>query len=75
MPSGVYKRTPEHNAAIGRSVKATAMRGKKPGWFHGTANGYGNHKCRCADCTKAWADYLRGRNQAKAAIKRELASS
>ena len=21
---------------------------------HGTTNGYGNHRCRCAECTEAW---------------------
>lgn len=24
---------------------------------HGTPNGYGNNKCRCWDCTAAWARY------------------
>lgn len=24
---------------------------------HGTPNGYNNHKCRCARCTKAWGEY------------------
>lgn len=28
---------------------------------HGTIDGYTNHKCRCADCRKASADYQRER--------------
>ena len=31
---------------------------------HGTHNGYRNLGCRCAPCTRAWTDYLRGRRQA-----------
>jgi len=23
--------------------------------WHGTSGGYGNHKCRCAECRAAWA--------------------
>ena len=22
---------------------------------HGTVNGYGNYKCRCDECTRAWS--------------------
>lgn len=25
--------------------------------WHGTVNGYGNRKCRCDDCRKAWREY------------------
>lgn len=28
---------------------------------HGSPSTYNNHKCRCADCKKAWADYIRER--------------
>jgi hypothetical protein len=27
--------------------------------WHGTANGYNNHKCRCDACREAWATYFR----------------
>lgn len=29
---------------------------------HGTYNGYNNHGCRCAPCTRAAADYVTARN-------------
>lgn len=32
---------------------------------HGTANGYGNNKCRCSDCTTAWASYSVDRRHAR----------
>lgn len=25
---------------------------------HGKASSYNNHKCRCEDCTTAWAKYI-----------------
>lgn len=28
---------------------------------HGSPSTYNNHKCRCDDCTVAWADYIRER--------------
>ena len=28
--------------------------------WHGTAGGYCNHGCRCADCRKAWSEYMIG---------------
>lgn len=31
------------------------MRGDEA--WHGTSGGYTNHKCRCAACRAAWADY------------------
>jgi hypothetical protein len=34
----------------------------KPGTFkHGTPSAYSNHKCRCPDCTRAWAKDCRKR--------------
>lgn len=33
--------------------KALTPRSLKTGWSHGTRTGYENHKCRCAECTKA----------------------
>lgn len=27
--------------------------------WHGTAGGYSNHRCRCAECRRAWAEYFR----------------
>ena len=33
------------------------VKGKGP-WC-GTAGGYNNHDCRCAECTEAWRDYHR----------------
>lgn len=33
---------------------------------HGTANGYGNLKCRCQPCRNAWAAYVRPRRAARA---------
>ena len=32
---------------------------------HGKPSTYNNRKCRCADCTKAWADYIRERGYVK----------
>jgi len=28
-------------------------------YWHGTANGYNNYRCRCRPCTDAWAEYHR----------------
>lgn len=28
-------------------------------WKHGTDNGYTNHRCRCAPCSDARAEYMR----------------
>ncbi len=42
---------------------------------HGTENGYGNLKCRCADCTEAWRAYCQRRREtarAKAAADPSL---
>lgn len=27
--------------------------------IHGRPSTYNNHRCRCEDCTTAWADYIR----------------
>lgn len=35
---------------------------------HGTISTYQNHKCKCAACRKAWADY---RRQATARYRQE----
>ena len=31
--------------------------------WHGTRNGYTNHKCRCEPCTEANTDYFQARRQ------------
>lgn len=28
---------------------------------HGSASSYNNHKCRCQECTDAWAKYMKPR--------------
>ena len=30
-----------------------------PEKWHGSTDGYSNHKCRCQPCRDAWADYIR----------------
>ena len=42
---------------------------KRP-FLHGTTSSYTNHKCRCARCRAAWADYIR--NRARAAGRKPL---
>lgn len=37
---------------------------------HGTRNGYVNHKCRCAKCTKAQSDYMADWRARRAAARR-----
>ena len=32
---------------------------------HGTPGGYTNHRCRCDDCRRAWAEYMRRYQAAK----------
>jgi hypothetical protein len=34
---------------------------------HGSASSYNNHRCRCRECTDAWADYMRPRIQKRRA--------
>ena len=38
---------------------------------HGTASCYNNDGCRCDDCRKAWADYMRPRIKRYRARKRK----
>jgi len=38
---------------------------------HGAASSYNNHGCRCGDCTKAWAEYMRDRMRTYRANKKK----
>lgn len=37
---------------------------------HGKPSTYNNHKCRCEECTKAWAEYMAPRIKAHRAKKK-----
>jgi len=45
------------------ATRSKAQRGKRVGPrsapYHGTVNGYTNHKCRCQPCRDAFAEYVR----------------
>jgi hypothetical protein len=38
---------------------------------HGSASSYNNHGCRCDDCKKAWANYMRERMRTYRANKKK----
>lgn len=38
---------------------------------HGSPSSYNNHGCRCEECTKAWADYMRDRMRKYRADKKK----
>lgn len=37
--------------------------------YHGTTNGYTNHRCRCAPCRGAWATYIARRKAERYALR------
>lgn len=39
---------------------------------HGKASTYNNHKCRCPECTRAWAAYMRPRMAERRRKRKEL---
>lgn len=38
---------------------------------HGRPSTYNNHKCRCGDCRKAWAKYIRDKGYVRAYQQRQ----
>lgn len=42
---------------------------------HGKPSTYNNHKCRCPECKKAWAEYMRPRVKAHRHAKKQAEES
>lgn len=51
-------------------TKVELTQGGKP-VKHGSPSSYNNHGCRCVECTKAWAEYMRDRMRTYRANKRK----
>jgi hypothetical protein len=62
MPKRVF--TPEHRAHL-TEAQRRRWAGLPHESRHGTPSEYVNHKCRCAECKRAWANYNRERMQAR----------